>query len=265
MTNSLPSVFVSHGAPTLPFEEIPARGFLEGLGRDLGRPEAVLCVSAHWETAAPALSLAAAPETIHDFFGFPEPLYQLRYPAPGTPELARRAAALLAETGHGAGPGADQAVELSEARGLDHGAWVPLMLMYPEAEIPVTQLSVQTAQGPAAHLALGEALAPLRREGVLVLGSGGAVHNLREWRAGDATVPAWAQAFDDWLAEKVEAGDLDDLAAYRTRHPEGARAHPSEEHYLPLLVAAGAGGGQGRALHRSFANGGLSMAAYAFG
>ncbi|MDH3473724.1 MAG: dioxygenase [Rhodospirillales bacterium] len=261
MTATLPSVFVSHGAPTLPFEEIPARGFLEGLGRELGRPEAVLCVSAHWETTAPTLSLAAAPETIHDFFGFPEPLYQLRYPAPGAPGLARRAAALLAE----AGPGADRGIEFSEARGLDHGAWVPLMLMYPEAEIPVTQLSIQTARGPAAHLALGEALAPLRQEGVLVLGSGGTVHNLREWRAGDATVPAWAQAFDDWLASRIEAGAADDLVDYRTLGPEGARAHPSEEHYLPLLVAAGAGGGRGRALHRSFAQGGLSMAAYAFG
>ncbi len=255
MTGTLPSVFVSHGAPTLPLEEIPARGFLEGLGRDLGRPEAVLCISAHWETAAPALSLAASPETVHDFFGFPEALYRLRYPAPGAPGLARRAADLLGAAG--------QEASLDEEHGLDHGAWVPLMLMYGSADVPVTQLSVQTG-GPATHLALGRALAPLREEGILILGSGGAVHNLREWRAGEATVPAWAQAFDDWLAESVEANALDDLVAYRERHPEGARAHPSEEHFLPLFVAAGAGGA-GRVLHRSFAAGGLSMAAYAFG
>lgn len=256
MTESLPSVFVSHGAPSLPLEETPARGFLEGLGGELGRPEAVLCVSAHWETAAPALSLAASPETIHDFFGFPEALYRLRYPAPGAPDLARRAAALLGAAG--------QEASLVEDRGLDHGAWIPLMLMYADAGVPVTQLSVLTGDGPTAHLALGRALAPLRAEGVLILGSGGAVHNLREWHAGDATVPAWAQAFDDWLAESIEAGALDDLAAYRAHHPEGARAHPSEEHILPLLVAAGAGGA-GRVLHRSFDKGGLSMAAYAFG
>ena len=166
MTESLPSVFVSHGAPSLPLEETPARGFLEGLGGELGRPEAVLCVSAHWETAAPALSLAASPETIHDFFGFPEALYRLRYPAPGAPDLARRAAALLGAAG--------QEASLVEDRGLDHGAWIPLMLMYADAGVPVTQLSVLTGDGPTAHLALGRALAPLRAEGVLILGSGGA-------------------------------------------------------------------------------------------
>lgn len=257
MPHSLPSVFVSHGAPTLPLESGPATAFLHGLGEELGRPEAILCVSAHWETGVPALSLSSRPETIHDFYGFPQALYELRYAAPGAPDLARRAAALLGEAG--------QDVKLSEGRGLDHGAWVPLMLMYPAADIPVTQLSVQTAEGPAAHVALGEALAPLRAEGVLVLGSGGAVHNLREWRAGDETVPAWARAFDDWLALRVEVGAVDDLIAYREKGPEGPRAHPSAEHYLPLLVAAGAGGGRGRALYRGFAAGGLSMAAYAFG
>ena len=253
---TLPSVFVSHGAPTLPLEDTPATAFLRGLGEELGRPVAILCVSAHWEAGKPSLSLAGRRATIHDFYGFPQPLYELRYPAPGAPELARRAADLLGAAGEG--------VVLDESRGLDHGAWVPLLLMYPEADIPVTQLSVQTAEGPAAHVALGQALAPLRAEGVLILGSGGAVHNLREWRAGDATVPAWAQAFDDWLAEGVEAGATDDLVAYLDRAPEGRRAHPSEEHFLPLFAALGAGGGKGRTLHRSFANGGLSMAAYAF-
>ncbi len=261
MTHILPSVFVSHGAPTLPFEEVPARRFLEDLGRELGRPEAVLCVSAHWESARPAFSLAEAPETIHDFYGFPEALYELTYPAPGAVELARRAAALLA--------GAGREASLIETRGLDHGAWVPLLLMYPEAKTPVTQLSVQIRGGPADHLALGKALAPLRAEGVLILGSGGAVHNLREWRGGEAEVPHWAQAFDDWLAERIEAGAVEDLVDYRSRAPSGERAHPTEEHILPLFVALGAGaaadGGGGRVLHRSFGPGGLSMAAYAFG
>lgn len=261
MAKALPSVFVSHGAPTLPLEKIPARAFLAGLGRELGRPRAVLCVSAHWESDQPVLSLAEAPETIHDFYGFPQALYELDYPAPGAPELARRTAKLLATAGVEAA--------LVEDRGLDHGAWVPLMLMYPEAEVPVTQLAVQTEHGPAAHLALGRALAPLRQEGVLILGSGGAVHNLGEWRAGDSAVPDWAQAFDDWLVDHIETGDLAALTDYRSQATEGPRAHPTEEHFLPLFVALGAGattdGAGGRVLHRSFAPGGLSMAAFAFG
>jgi 4,5-DOPA dioxygenase extradiol len=261
MVDRLPSVFVSHGAPTLPFEEVPARRFLEDLGRALGRPEAVLCVSAHWESARPALSLAEAPETIHDFYGFPAALYELQYPAPGAPELARSAAALLAE--------AEWDPLLVEGRGLDHGAWSPLLLMYPEATIPVAQLSVLVRGGPADHLALGRALAPLRAEGVLILGSGGAVHNLAEWRGGETGVPDWARAFDDWLAERIEGGAVAELVDYRNRAPSGERAHPTEEHLLPLFAALGAGaatdGDGGRVLHRSFGPGGLSMAAYAFG
>lgn len=248
----LPSVFVSHGAPTLPMEDIPARRFLEGLGKALGRPEAILCVSAHWETRAPAASLATQPETIYDFYGFPDALYQLRYPAPGAPGLAKRAAELL------------RGAELDEDRGLDHGAWVPLLLMYPEADIPVTQLSVLSMAGPAASLELGRALAPLRDEGVLILASGGAVHNLKEWRANQHRTPDWAGEFDDWLAAQVETGEIESLLDYRQQGPHGARAHPTEEHFLPLFVAMGAGGA-GRALHRSFAPGGLSMAAFAFG
>ncbi len=252
----LPSVFVSHGAPTLPFEEIPARAFLQGLGKELGRPAAVLCVSAHWERKSPHFGLAERPETVHDFFGFPEQLYDIRYPAPGAPDLARRAAALLKDAGLEAG--------FDGERGLDHGAWVPLMLMYPEAEIPVVQLSVQTGGGPVAQFAVGQALAPLRGEDILILGSGGAVHNLPEWRTARDGAPAWASAFDDWLAERVEAGAVEDLLDYRARAPEAARAHPTEEHFLPLHVALGAGGGKGRVLHRSFDHS-LSMAAFAFG
>ena len=259
MAQTLPSVFVSHGAPSLPFEEVPARRFLEDLGRELGRPEAVLCISAHWESRRPALSLAEAPETIHDFYGFPQALYEISYTAPGAPDLARRAVPLLEQAGL-------QPALVGE-RGLDHGAWVPLMLMYPEAKTPVTQLTVQSRNGPAAHLEMGRALAPLRAEGVLILASGGAVHNLAEWRDGDPGVPDWAQAFDDWLAETIEAGALEELVEYRSAAPQGERAHPTEEHFLPLFVALGAGAaaGGGRVLHRSFGPGGLSMAAFAFG
>jgi len=253
-----PAIFVSHGAPTLVFEDIPARSFLAGLGATVGRPQAVLCVSAHWDTAAPTVSAARRPETIHDFYGFPEELYRLRYPAPGAPDVARRAAGLLREAG------LDCAID--ETRGLDHGAWNPLLLIFPEADLPVAQLSVQARQGPAAHLALGRALAPLRAEGVLVMGSGGAVHNLRQFHADRKTPAPWAIAFDDWLAERIAAGDDEALVNYRAVRADGHLAHPTDEHFLPLFVALGAGdGAPGRALHRSFAHGSLSMAAYAWG
>ncbi len=259
MTQSLPSLFVSHGAPTLPFEAAsPARAFLAGLGRQLPRPLAILAVSAHWETARPTLSIAERPATVHDFHGFPRELYALRYPVPGAPALAERAAGLLRAAGLRA--------ELDPGQGLDHGAWVPLLLAYPEADIPVVQLSVQPASDAAAHLALGRALAPLRDEGVLVLGSGGAVHNLGRIRYGGGPLPAWAQAFEDWLVGAVEAGDAAALAAWLDDAPEARVAQPSDEHFLPLLVALGAGGGApGRVLHRGFEHGSLSMAAFAWG
>jgi len=254
----LPSVFVSHGAPTLPLEAGPATGFLRSLGARLPRPSAVLCVSAHWEAPEPRVSVAERPETIHDFYGFPEELYRLEYPAPGARAVAERARDLIGAAGI--------AVATDEERGLDHGAWVPLLLMYPEAQIPVAQLSVQPGQGAAAHLALGRALAPLRAEDVLILGSGGAVHDLRSFRPGSSRVPDWAAEFEEWLVRAVEAGDEAALAAYRTASPHGVRAHPTEEHFLPLLVACGAGAGApGQTLHRSFAHGGLSMAAFSFG
>ncbi|MFQ5954338.1 MAG: DODA-type extradiol aromatic ring-opening family dioxygenase [Kiloniellales bacterium] len=253
-----PSVFVSHGPPTMVVDDVPVRGFLGDLGRRLDRPTAVLCVSAHWDTAAPRLGGADRPETIHDFYGFPAELYRLRYPAPGAPEVAARALALLRDAGIDAG--------LDPARGLDHGAWEPLMLMYPEADVPVTQVSIQSAAGAAAHLALGRTLAPLRRDGVLVLASGTAVHNLARFRDDQDSVADWARRFDDWLASRVEAGAVDDLVHYREQAPDATMAHPTEDHFLPFLVALGAGGSgaRGRALHRSFAYGSLSMAAYAF-
>lgn len=249
------AVFVSHGPPTLVLDDLPAGHFLAGLGRTLERPAAVLCVSAHWTTGAPAVSTAHHPETIHDFFGFPDALYTMRYPAPGAPRLAARVVEVLAAAGMDCA---------GEDRGLDHGAWVPLMLMYPDAQVPVASLSVQPGAGAQAHLALGRALAPLCGDGVLILGSGASVHNLGQARPGDGGVPDWAQGFDDWLAEAVEAGDGERLAAYRSLGPGGAMAHPTDEHLLPLLVCAGAGGGPGRVLHRSFTGRAIGMAADAF-
>lgn len=255
---ALPTVFVSHGAPSFILGESPALRFLRNLGRSLGAPRAVLCVSAHWETDRPAVGGAEWPQTVHDFHGFPAALYDIRYSAQGAPALADRVRQLLQAAG--------LACDVDGARGLDHGAWVPLRLMYPEAKVAVTQLSLQTTRGPAWHVALGRALSPLRREGVLVLGSGGAVHNLRFWRQGSQAIADWAQRFDDWLAAAVIGGDPERLVDYRDATPDGAMAHPSEEHLLPLFVALGAAGdgAKGRVLHRSFLDGSLSMAAFAF-
>src|SRR3712207_1078755 len=254
----LPSLFVSHGAPTLAIEENDTVEFLRRLGAELGRPRAILCVSAHWATRVPTLGAAERPETIHDFGGFPAELYRVRYDAPGAPRLAERAAGLLSASGINS--------ELSDERGLDHGAWVPLSLMYPERDVPVTQLSVQPLAGASEHFRVGRALAPLRREGVLVLSTGGATHNLRQLGHG-VEAPDWAARFDEWLDEKIRDGAYRTLLDYRRLAPHAELAHPTDEHLLPLFVAAGAGGSDapGRSLHRGWTHGSLSMAAYAFG
>jgi 4,5-DOPA dioxygenase extradiol len=255
-----PSIFVSHGSPTLPLERGPAVDFLRGLGGALGRPEAILMVSAHWDTGRPAVSAAKKPETIHDFYGFPPPLYQLRYPAPGAPELASRVSDLLEARG--------LRTDIDPERGLDHGAWTSLYLMYPEADIPVTQLSIQSRLGPAHHVRLGEALRPLRDEGVLIFASGGASHNLGELRyqRGNPVPQPWVVEFNEWLADAVLSGRRDDLVGYRQKAPHAVRNHPTDEHLIPIFVALGAGSpdGAARRLHTSISSGVISMDAYRF-
>lgn len=256
----LPALFVSHGAPTLALEQNSTVEFLKRLGGELGRPEAILCVSAHWNTEAPAVSGAERPETIHDFGGFSDELYRMRYPAPGAPNLAGRVRELLGEAG--------LPCTVSLTRGLDHGAWVPLKLIYPEADVPVAQLSVQPTLGAEHHYRLGCSLAPLREEGVLILATGSATHNLSRLGRGEVP-PEWARAFDEWLLRKISDGALEELLDYRKFAPHSAVAHPTEEHLLPLFVALGAGSGEsfprGRVLHRGWTWGSLSMAAYGFG
>lgn len=255
----LPSLFISHGAPTLAIDDTATHRFLKGWMAELPRPEAILVLSAHWDTAAPRASAAERPETIHDFGGFPEALYRLRYAAPGAPALATEAVARLADAGLEAATHPD--------RGLDHGAWVPLMLMLPGADVPVTQLSIQSARGPAHAWAVGEALAPLREAGVLIVGSGAVTHNLREWwhRPEDAAEEAWAGDFADWIAAAVEAGDRAALLDYRAQAPHAVRNHPTDEHLLPLFSALAAAQGQGRRVHRAMENGVLSMDCYVCG
>jgi 4,5-DOPA dioxygenase extradiol len=256
-----PAIFVSHGSPTLPLEQSAATDFLRKLGPSLGRPQAILAVSAHWDTPAPAVSAVERPETIYDFYGFPPELYRLRYPAPGAPQLADRTAGLLAAKGMRA--------QIDPGRGLDHGAWTPLILMYPEADIPVTQLSIQSRLGPDHHVRLGEALRPLRDEGVLIFASGGATHNLRELRhqRGNPVPQPWVVEFNEWLADALTSRRKEeDLLAYREKAPHAVRNHPTDEHLIPLFVALGAGdpGGATQRLHSSIESGVISMDAYRF-
>ncbi|MEQ9506932.1 MAG: class III extradiol ring-cleavage dioxygenase [Hyphomonas sp.] len=250
-------IFVSHGSPTLVFDDVPARDFLRALGQSLPRPKAIVVASAHWETRAPAVSAMVANTTIHDFGGFPELMYQLQYPAPGDPALATRVAGLLAN--------AELKATLDSDRGLDHGAWVPLMLAWPEADIPVLQVSLQTHLGPAHHYRLGQALAPLAAEDVLVLGSGSFTHDLRsvDWR-GNNVAPDWVTEFADWTNAALADGRIDDLLDYRRLAPSAARNHPTEEHFLPLFVALGAGGLHARLLHQSLTFSVLRMDAFEF-
>jgi 4,5-DOPA dioxygenase extradiol len=258
---SLPTIFVSHGSPMLALQDSPARRFLQHLGQTLPRPEAILVVSAHWETSGgPAVSLAGQPQTIHDFGGFPRALFEMQYPAPGAVDAAERTAALLESAGI--------AVGRSAQRGLDHGAWVPLSLMYPDADIPVTQLSIVHRASPFDHERLGQALQTLRDNGVLVLASGSLTHNLHEFRGQhiDAPVPDWVAEFEDWMKARLAEGDRAALLDYRRQAPYAVENHPTDEHLLPLFVAMGAAGPEAQAtqLHASFEHGILAMDAYAF-
>ena len=257
----LPSLYISHGSPMLALLPSPARDFLAGLGDRIGRPDAIVIASAHWETEHPELGAGTVNDTIHDFYGFPPALYAMRYPAPGAPALAERIAGMLRSTGFDASLDAD--------RGLDHGAWVPLTLMYPAHDIPVLQVSLQSHLGPYHHLLLGQALAALRAENVLLIGSGAFTHNLGRLRMvdPDAPPPPDVAAFAEWMHAALIERRLDDLLAYRQKAPYSAMQHPSDEHLLPLYFALGAAGEGARAerLHASTSRGVLRMDTYAFG
>ena len=260
-TTALPTLFVSHGSPMHALEAGAAGRAWVALAAKLPRPRAVLIASAHWDTALPMLTGATRLTTIHDFEGFPPPLYALRYDAPGAPDLAQRAVGLLKDAGIAAG--------VDGCRGIDHGAWVPLRFMYPGVDVPVVQLSVQTARGTQHHWELGRALAPLAAEGVLVIGSGHATHNLRDWRPSrgqDAPPMPYAEQFAEWLAARIAAGDTQAVAEYREREDDGMRAHPTEEHFMPLLFAWGAAapGARAERFYRGIEGGALAMDAYAF-
>jgi 4,5-DOPA dioxygenase extradiol len=224
------------------------------------KPRAVLMVSAHWETALPMLTGARQLQTIHDFGGFPAPLYKLRYDAPGAPELAEEAALLLRDAGI--------ASSINGVRGIDHGAWVPLRWMYPSVDVPVVQLSVQPGLGTQHHLQMGQALQALAERGVLLIGSGHVTHNLRDWMTNrDAQQPLpYVTAFAQWLERSLDRHDEEALLAYREVAPSAVRAHPTEEHFLPLHVALGAAGpgAQSKRVYAGTEGTALAMDAYEF-
>ncbi|WP_309677128.1 class III extradiol ring-cleavage dioxygenase [Pseudomonas sp.] len=253
-----PSLYISHGSPMLALEPGASGPALARLAAELPKPKAIVIVSAHWESNELLVSGNPQPETWHDFGGFPQALFDVQYPAPGNPQLAAEVVELLKIDGLPA--------RIDAERPFDHGVWVPLSLMYPQADIPVVQVSLPTRGGPALQTRVGHALASLREHGVLLIGSGSITHNLREldWHAGTESVEPWAQAFRDWMIEKLAANDETALHDYRQQAPNAVRNHPSDEHLLPLYFARGAGGHFSVA-HKGFTMGALGMDIYRFG
>ena len=254
----LPSVFISHGSPMHALEAGAAGLAWAALGKRLGKPKAILIASAHWETNLPMVTGAEHPQTIHDFSGFPEPLYRLRYLAPGAPAVAQKALQLLKQEGVTAA--------IDGCRGLDHGAWAPLLYMYPDADVPVVQISLQPGLGTRHHLRLGRALRKLEEDNVLVIGSGHMTHNLRDWMRGRGEPQPYAEEFSEWVHARIEAHDADALVDYRSRAPHATRAHPTDEHFLPLFFALGAARDNYKPerFFSSIDSGVLSMDAYVF-
>ena len=267
--DALPSLFISHGSPMIALEPREAGAFLQRLGPAIdaafGRPRAIVALSAHSLTREPVLIAGARHEAVYDFGGFPDELYTLRYDAPGAPALADDVQRLLANAGITA--------HRVDDGGLDHGIWTPLRYLYPDADVPVLPLAWVPSQSPAQQFALGQALAPLLRDGVLVVGSGSITHNLRRVFASGGRMPADAPeipesaAFRRWLAEHAAARDWDALFDYRRQAPHAVDMHPTDEHLLPWYIAAGAGGRDAvpLRLHASLTFGSLGMDTYAFG
>ncbi|MFT3763784.1 MAG: class III extradiol ring-cleavage dioxygenase [Pseudoxanthomonas sp.] len=257
----LPSLYVSHGSPMTALNPGQAGAQWSRLAAGLPRPRAIVVASAHWLGRRPLVGGAARPQTIHDFGGFPAELYALQYPAPGAPELARDVHARLQRAG--------LEPHLDEARGLDHGVWVPLRFLYPQADIPVVPLSIQPGLGPRHPFELGRALAPLRGDGVLLVGSGSITHNLHDWRGGfgDGHEAPYVRPFVRWVEDRLRADDAPALLDYRRRAPFAERAHPTDEHLLPLFFAMGAAGGDALGAQRIDAGvdmGFLAMDIYRF-
>ncbi len=259
MTPTLPVLFVPHGAPTFALRPGAAGAALAAMAQSLPRPRAIVILSAHWQTETPTVGYADRPATIHDFWGFPEALYTLRYPASGCREAADAVVTALEAAG--------LPVQRDEQRGLDHGAWIPLRMMFPDADLPVIPLSIPRRGGAQAAYQLGQALTPLTAQGFLIIASGNLTHNLGDFQqAGRGQTPAYVRAFPEWIAERLTAGDLASVLDYRRQAPDAVQAHPTEEHLLPLHVALGAAGASAgiQRFHAGIDDYVLAMDAYAF-
>ena len=254
-----PVFFISHGAPTFAIAPGILGPRLQALGGQLSDLKAVLVVSPHWQTREVKVMTTLKPETVHDFGGFPSRLYELQYPAAGQPEVAKEAARLLVEAGFTTG--------FDERRGRDHGAWVPLYYLLPKAQVPVFQVSMPATLSTLQAVNLGRALAPLREQGVMIIGSGSMTHNLYEFRQSGTQPEAYAQEFATWVRAAVLANAVDQLVNYRALAPHAERAHPTQEHFLPLLVALGAQAEDDavQVVDGGITHGVLSMESYAWG
>ncbi|OMO90351.1 Extradiol ring-cleavage dioxygenase, class III enzyme, subunit B [Corchorus capsularis] len=264
--------YITHGSPTMSIDEsLPARPFLQSWqDKVFGQtPKAILVISGHWDTCFPTVNIVECNDIIYDFYGFDDALYehyqfppqmhQLKYPAPAAPDLAKKVKKLLVEAGF-------ERVDEDRKRGLDHGAWMPLMLMYPEAKIPVCQLSVQSKEDATHHYKMGKALAPLKDQGVLILGSGAATHNLSALQDLGGAVAPWAAQFDSWLQDALLQGRYEDVNQFQEKAPYAKMAHPCPDHFYPLHVAMGAAGEKAKAklIHHSWDLGTFSYASYQF-
>ncbi|MBP3126135.1 class III extradiol ring-cleavage dioxygenase [Thalassospira sp. ER-Se-21-Dark] len=252
---SLAPMFISHGSPMLVARQsTPAfHFFVDELSKLTDGVRAIVMISAHWQTERPTISTAQRQETIHDFYGFPQPLYQLHYDVAGDPELAKQIADQIGS-------------ETDAKRGLDHGAWMPMILARPNADIPVFQLSMLGHGGPREHFELGKKLRGLRDLGVLVVASGAMTHNLRALDRNEGPIDPWAKEFTNWMVEKIKARDIDALLDYRSLAPHAAMAHPDDDHLMPFYVALGAASDdfEPDLLHDSYEFGNLAMTALRF-
>ncbi|KPV40877.1 DODA-type extradiol aromatic ring-opening family dioxygenase [Alicyclobacillus ferrooxydans] len=257
----IPALFIAHGAPLLAIEDNDYTQFLNGLGQELPRPKAIVLFSAHWIAGSQKVSEVAEYDTIYDFGGFPDELYQIKYPAKGNQQMAHQISNLFSENGI--------PFEMDTRRGLDHGAWVVLRLLYPNADIPVIAMSVNPRLSPEQQYKIGQSLVKLRANDVLVIGSGGTVHNLRAVQFLENDLDEWALEFDQWLEKHLKKWDLDALYSYDTLAPNASLAVPphGNEHFVPLFYAMGAADDvrQATLLHRSYRYGNLSHSVWAFG
>ncbi len=257
---AFPAIFISHGAPTLAIEPGLIGTRLAAFSKSLPKPRAILVVSPHWMSRELRVMTNPAPKTMHDFSGFPRSLYKIQYPAPGSPDTAQQVIAALQDHGY--------TVQADAEAGYDHGAWVPLLHLYPDADIPVIQLSMRIQDGPAECFGIGQSLGALRKQGVLIIGSGSLTHNLYEFRQGHSAPATYVRAFAFWVREALERGDLDALLDYRRGAPHAERAHPTEDHLLPLFIALGAAGSDRVDVHGiegGITHGVLAMDAFVLG